>query len=75
MRVVLLVAALCCGGAVLCAGQTCGPPPHKQLFRDMCPRGSKCTANYVCGTNCGDICFQKVVEANMYVTRALPRGP
>jgi hypothetical protein len=54
------IAIMCCGHAALCTGLLCGDPPQNQLFRD------EMNAETDCGTECGKMCFQRVVDANIY---------
>ena len=61
MQSVRFLPALCVFlSSSLCSGLLCGEPPSNQLFRD------EVNANTDCGTECGKMCFQKVVSANIY---------
>ena len=57
MRILLLPVLFC---ATTISALKCGNPPNNQLFRD------EMNADTDCGTECGDMCFQRVEDANMF---------
>ena len=58
------LAILCFGNVALGTGDvalTCGPLPNNQLYRD------EVFSTTECGNECGTMCFQSVVEGNIYL--------